>query len=86
MNTDGLRLGFSYLRLSDEESLDRESESIDNQRMIVTRYCEQHGITLVREFVDDGWSGGNFVRPWAGSGALSRKRPRRWSVLSAAFR
>lgn len=63
MNTDGLRLGFSYLRLSDEESLDRESESIDNQRMIVTRYCEQHGITLVREFVDDGWSGGNFVRP-----------------------
>lgn len=63
MNTDGLQLAFSYLRLSDEESLDRESESIDNQRLIVGRYCAQHGITLVREFVDDGWSGGNFVRP-----------------------
>ena len=34
-----------------------------NQRMIVENYCRQNGITLVREFVDDGYSGGNFNRP-----------------------
>ncbi|MCM1233317.1 MAG: recombinase family protein, partial [Ruminococcus flavefaciens] len=40
-----------------------ESSSITNQRMIVENYCKQNGITLVREFVDDGYSGGNFDRP-----------------------
>lgn len=40
-----------------------ESSSISNQRMVVERYCRQNNITLVREFKDDGWSGGNFDRP-----------------------
>jgi site-specific DNA recombinase len=63
MRTDKLALGFAYLRLSNEEALGGESGSITNQRMIVQNYCKQNGITLVREFVDDGWSGGNFDRP-----------------------
>lgn len=63
MRTDALTLGFSYLRLSNEEVHGGESSSITNQRMIVENYCRQHGITLVREFVDDGYSGGNFERP-----------------------
>lgn len=59
-----LKLAFSYLRLSiEEEGKIGESSSIANQRMIVQNYCRQHDITIVREFVDDGWSGGNFNRP-----------------------
>ena len=59
-----LKLAFSYLRLSiEEEGKIGESSSIANQRMIVQNYCKQHNITIVREFVDDGWSGGNFNRP-----------------------
>lgn len=63
MRTDKLMLGFAYLRLSNEEAQGGESSSITNQRMIVQNYCKQNGITLVREFVDDGYSGGNFDRP-----------------------
>ena len=63
MRNDKLTLGFAYLRLSNEEAQGGESSSITNQRMIVQNYCKQNGITLVREFVDDGYSGGNFDRP-----------------------
>ena len=63
MKTGRFTLGFAYLRLSNEEAQGGESSSITNQRMIVENYCKQNGITLVREFVDDGYSGGNFNRP-----------------------
>lgn len=63
MRTDNLALAFAYLRLSIEEANKGESSSITNQRAIVQNYCRQHGLTLVREFVDDGYSGGNFDRP-----------------------
>ena len=63
MKTGRFTLGFAYLRLSNEEAQGGESSSITNQRMIVQNYCKQNGITLVREFVDDGYSGGNFNRP-----------------------
>lgn len=63
MRTDKLTLGFAYLRLSNEEAQGGEPSSITNQRMIVQNYCKQNGITLVREFVDDGYSGGNFDWP-----------------------
>ena len=56
-----MTLGFAYLRLSDEDIRGGESASIANQRMIVQNYCRQNGITLVREFVDDSYSGGNFA-------------------------
>lgn len=56
-------MGVSYLRLSDEDINKGESESIINQRRFINDYCKRNGITLVGEFVDDGWSGGNFERP-----------------------
>ena len=63
MKTGRFTLAFAYLRLSNEEAQGGESSSITNQRMIVQNYCTQNNITLVREFVDDGYSGGNFNRP-----------------------
>jgi DNA invertase Pin-like site-specific DNA recombinase len=56
-------IGFSYLRLSDEDINNGDSESIMNQRRFINDYCKAHNITLIGEFVDDGWSGGNFERP-----------------------
>lgn len=63
MRTDIFELAYSYLRLSDEDGPNGESGSISSQRMMIQNYCKQHGIVLVGEFVDDGWSGGNFDRP-----------------------
>lgn len=63
MRTIQKSIAFAYYRLSREEAQSGESSSITNQRMIVSNYCKQNGITLVREFVDDGYSGGNFDRP-----------------------
>lgn len=63
MRIEQKKIAFAYLRLSREEAQKSESSSITNQRIIVTKYCEQNGIKLVREFTDDGYSGGNFDRP-----------------------
>ena len=63
MRADREKKTFAYLRLSREEAQSGESASIKNQRMMITNYCAQHGLNLVRTFVDDGWSGGNFERP-----------------------
>ena len=63
MRTDIRRIAFAYLRLSNEEAAEGESSSIKSQRMIIQDYCERNEILLVRVFIDDGWSGGNFDRP-----------------------
>ena len=56
-------LAYAYYRLSREEAQKSESTSISNQKKIVEAYCKQHGITILKFFIDDGWSGGNFERP-----------------------
>ncbi len=63
MRIEQKSIAFAYFRLSREEAQKGESSSITNQRMIVSNYCRQNGISLVREFADDGYSGGNFDRP-----------------------
>lgn len=63
MRADREKKTFAYLRLSREEAQAGESASIQNQRMMISNYCAQNGLSLVRTFVDDGWSGGNFERP-----------------------
>ena len=57
-----IQLADAYYHLSDEERKYGESASITNQRTIVREYCERHGIILVEEFVDDGFSGVSFDR------------------------
>lgn len=59
-----IKLADAYCRLSDDEkNHGNESESITNQRAIIRDYCEKNDIIIVKEFVDDGYSGGNFERP-----------------------
>ena len=50
-----------YPRLSHEDELQGESNSISNQRMMLRQYAAEHGLTVVDEYIDDGWSGTNFV-------------------------
>jgi DNA invertase Pin-like site-specific DNA recombinase len=52
-----------YARLSRDDELQGESNSIMNQRRILETYCSDHNILNYRFFVDDGWSGANFDRP-----------------------
>jgi DNA invertase Pin-like site-specific DNA recombinase len=52
-----------YERLSQEDKLEGESNSIANQKKILERYCKEHGYTGIRHYEDDGYSGTNFQRP-----------------------
>ena len=52
-----------YLRLSRDDELQGESGSIQTQRMILRDYAQTHGLCVVGEYVDDGWSGTNYDRP-----------------------
>ena len=52
-----------YCRLSRDDGGDAESNSIGNQKQILSRYAAEHGFTHTKFYVDDGWSGGNFNRP-----------------------
>ncbi len=53
-----------YLRLSREDGDKTESDSIVNQRKILTSYCRSHSdLHLVEFYIDDGCTGTNFDRP-----------------------
>lgn len=57
-------LAADYLRLSREDGDKLESDSIRNQRSLINDFVKQHpDITLVDEYIDDGYSGTNFERP-----------------------
>jgi site-specific DNA recombinase len=52
-----------YERLSQEDELQGESNSIQNQKLLLERYAREHGFTNIRHYTDDGYSGANFERP-----------------------
>ncbi len=61
-DTDGITA--CYERLSQEDKLEGESNSIVNQKKILEKYCRDHGYTAIRHYdEDDGYSGTNFNRP-----------------------
>ena len=51
-----------YCRLSQEDMQAGESESIQNQKLILQRYADEHHFFNTRFFVDDGFSGVSFER------------------------
>lgn len=53
-----------YIRLSREDEMAGESNSVVSQREILKEYLKLHpDITCYDTYVDDGWSGTNFDRP-----------------------
>ena len=52
-----------YCRLSQDDGRDGESNSISNQKAILTQYAKENGYLHPEFFVDDGISGTTFDRP-----------------------
>ena len=52
-----------YCRLSQEDELKGDSNSIQNQRGILEKYAKDNGFENTKVFIDDGFSGVNFERP-----------------------
>lgn len=56
-------LACMYLRLSKEDGNNNESNSIINQRELITSFAYKNNIKIVNEYIDDGYSGTSFKRP-----------------------
>ena len=52
-----------YCRLSRDDELQGDSNSIKNQKLILQKYADDNGFRNTRFFVDDGYSGTTFDRP-----------------------
>ncbi len=52
-----------YCRLSQDDGLEGDSNSIQNQKNILQKFAEDHHFPNPCFHVDDGFSGGNFQRP-----------------------
>jgi DNA invertase Pin-like site-specific DNA recombinase len=62
-NTKSGKITALYCRLSVDDRADGESNSITNQKAILSKYAADNGFTNTRYFVDDGTSGTVFNRP-----------------------
>ena len=61
--TDKGKITALYERLSRDDDLTGDSNSIINQKKLLEDYAREHGFTNCVHFTDDGWSGANFERP-----------------------
>ena len=52
-----------YCRLSQDDGIEGDSNSIQNQKAILQKFAEDHRFPSPCFYVDDGFSGGNFQRP-----------------------
>lgn len=59
----GSKITALYERLSRDDDLSGESNSITNQKKYLEDYANRNGYINIRHFTDDGYSGVNFNRP-----------------------
>ncbi len=52
-----------YIRLSKEDDSDKESESVTNQRSLLTEFAKEQRLDIYDTYIDDGYSGTSFDRP-----------------------
>lgn len=60
---DKIRITALYCRLSRDDELQGDSNSIIHQKEILKKYADDNGFKNTEFFVDDGYSGTNFNRP-----------------------
>lgn len=60
---DNSKLTALYERLSRDDELQGESNSIVNQKKMLEDYAHKNGFANTAHFTDDGFTGGNFDRP-----------------------
>lgn len=60
---DDNKIDALYERLSRDDELQGDSNSIINQKKMLEDYAHKNGFTNTVHFTDDGYSGGNFDRP-----------------------
>ncbi len=63
LNNNESKITALYERLSRDDELGGESNSIINQKSYLQSYAEEKGFTNCRHYTDDGYSGGNFECP-----------------------
>ncbi len=64
MQSNNIGITALYCRLSrDDGNKENESNSIENQKLMLTRYAKEKGFENTRFYVDDGFTGTNFNRP-----------------------
>lgn len=61
--TDEIGITALYNRLSRDDGTDSESNSIANQKKLLSQKAKELGLTNTRYYVDDGYTGTNFNRP-----------------------
>ena len=59
----GEKITALYGRLSRDDELVGDSNSIVHQKEMLTKYAKEHGFTNTAFYIDDGFSGTNFNRP-----------------------
>ena len=52
-----------YCRLSRDDDVQGDSNSISNQKTLLAKYAKEYGLSNTKCFVDDGYTGTNFNRP-----------------------
>lgn len=57
------RITALYERLSRDDELQGESNSISNQKSYLEDYASKNGYGNIKHYTDDGYSGTNFKRP-----------------------
>lgn len=61
--SDNKKITALYERLSRDDELSGESNSIVNQKKMLEKYALEQRFTNLHHYTDDGWSGTNFERP-----------------------
>ena len=63
MQSDNYGITAIYCRLSRDDGTDKESNSIANQKKLLSQKAKDLKLTKTKFYIDDGYTGTNFNRP-----------------------